>query len=97
MLWLLACWQPPATVPPVPVQVEASDVLEGTADEIRPGGAEVPEGLGAAEGDDPEVEDDVEDRMIERWEADHAESEHPDFDPDAELPSDLASNQADQP
>lgn len=37
MLWLLGCWQPPETLPPAPVQVEASDVLEGSADEIKPG------------------------------------------------------------
>lgn len=37
MLWLLGCWQPPAVVPPTPAQVEASDVLEGSAEEIRPG------------------------------------------------------------
>lgn len=35
------------------------------------------------------VEDDLEDRLIERLDADHAESEHIDFDPDAELESDL--------
>lgn len=35
------------------------------------------------------VEDDVEDRRIERLAADQAESDHIDFDPDAELGSDL--------
>lgn len=38
---------------------------------------------------DDQVEDDVEDRRIERLEVDHAESEHLDLDPDAELGSDL--------
>lgn len=54
MLWLLGCWQPPAVVPPAPAQVEASDVLEGSAEEIRPGAAgdeAAPEGEGAAEGE----------------------------------------------
>ena len=45
---------------------------------------------------DDRVEDDVEDRMVERWDADHAESEHADFDPDAELSSDLETNEADR-
>jgi hypothetical protein len=36
MLWLLGCWQPPETLPPAPVQVEASDILEGSAGEIKP-------------------------------------------------------------
>ncbi len=38
---------------------------------------------------DDQVEDDVEDRMVQRREADHAESEHPDVDPDNDLGSDL--------
>lgn len=38
MVWLvLACWQPDAYAPPPPAQVEASDVLEGTASQIVPG------------------------------------------------------------
>jgi len=45
---------------------------------------------------DDQVEDDVEDRMIERLEDDHAESEHPDLDPDAALPSDLEPSELDQ-
>ena len=54
MLWLLACWQPPPAVPPAPAQVEASDVLEGSAAEIRPGAAgdeAAPEGEVATEGE----------------------------------------------
>lgn len=54
MLWLLGCWQPPPVVPPAPAQVEASDVLEGSAAEIQPGAAgeeAAPEGEGAAEGE----------------------------------------------
>jgi hypothetical protein len=51
MFWLLiGCWQPPTTQPPAPLQVEASDVLEGTADEITPG-AELPDGPAAADGE----------------------------------------------
>lgn len=38
---------------------------------------------------DDQVEDDIEDRMVQRREADHAESEHPDVDPDNDLGSDL--------
>lgn len=33
-----ACWSPAPYTPPPPAQVEASDVLEGTADTIRPPG-----------------------------------------------------------
>ena len=44
---------------------------------------------------DDQVEDDVEDRLVERFEADRAESEHPDVDPDAELPSDLEPSGSD--
>jgi len=35
---LTACWQPEPYVAPPPAQVEASDVLAGTADQITPGG-----------------------------------------------------------
>ena len=45
---------------------------------------------------DDQVEDDVEDRMIERLEDDHAEYERPDLDPNGALPSDLEPNEADQ-
>ena len=44
---LTACWQPEPYVAPPPAQVEASDVLAGTADQIVPGAAEA--GAGEAE------------------------------------------------
>ncbi len=43
------------------------------------------------------VEDDLEDRMIERLLADQAEADHVDFDPEAELPSDLEPFRVESP
>lgn len=40
LLTLFACWRPEPYVAPPPAQVEASDVLEGTAAAIEPGGAD---------------------------------------------------------
>ena len=37
LLLIAACWQPTPFAAPPPAQVEASDVLEGTAAGIRPG------------------------------------------------------------
>ncbi len=62
VLFLLACWQPDAYAPPPPAQVEASDVLAGTAAEIEPPAvleaAEEPEAVGEAPGggEDAEVD-----------------------------------------
>ena len=62
MLTLLACWQPEPFVAPAPAQVEASDVLEGTAGAIEPGDEDQPEG--DAEADPPPVPTDME---VEPW------------------------------
>ncbi len=50
VVWL-GCWQPESYTPPPAAQVEASDVLEGTAGEIQPPSAAeaTPDGEGAAD------------------------------------------------
>ncbi len=63
MLLVLGCWQPPDVQPPPPVQVEASDVLDGTAGEIAPE-AEEGEGEGEAEEDAEEAEPTAEEPAV---------------------------------
>jgi len=64
VVWL-GCWQPESYTPPPAAQVEASDVLEGTAGEIQPPSAAeaTPAGEGAADeapaADEPSVADEA--------------------------------------
>lgn len=53
LLTLLACWSPEPFAAPAPAQVEASDVLEGTAGAIEPGG-EAEDGAEVEQGGDEE-------------------------------------------
>lgn len=77
LLILLACWRPEPYAAPAPAQVEASDVLEGTAGAIEPGGeaeaaeADIGEDAEAEVGEEPEavVEPAPTDLAVEPWSA----------------------------